>query len=67
MSQKKAKVVELKPDEDMILATCMNCHGTHWYIHIDAPGKSFSKIEKFQCSNPDCGAFIPANITIKYE
>lgn len=63
----KNKIVKLHPDQDMILATCVNCHGTAWYIHIDAPGKEFSRITKLQCANPDCGAFINANIDVKYE
>ena len=60
------KVIKLKPENDMILATCLNCHGKQWLIHIDAPGEKFSKITKFQCANPDCGAFIDANIEVKY-
>ncbi|MGW8301318.1 MAG: hypothetical protein ACWGNO_04575 [Desulfobacterales bacterium] len=52
------KVVKLKPDSDMVLATCMNCHGTHWYVLIDRPGKEFTKITGLRCSNPDCGMMI---------
>jgi hypothetical protein len=64
----KAKVVELKdPRNDMLIATCMNCHGTSWYIHIDAPGKDFKNITKLQCANPDCGMFINANIPVTFE
>jgi hypothetical protein len=63
---KSQKVVEIKKNKDMILATCLNCHGTNWYIHMNALGKDFSRITKFQCSNPDCGMSIEADIEIKF-
>ena len=64
--RKNQKVVRLKPESDMILATCMNCHGTFWYIHIDRPGKDFSRITSFQCANRDCGMTINADIPLRF-
>jgi hypothetical protein len=63
---KKADVVQLREDE-LVLATCSNCHNRIWNIIIDQPGKKFYKITGFKCANPDCGQVIAVDIPIKFE
>ena len=62
----ESNVVKLRNDDEVIVATCMNCHNRAWVLHIDKPGKDFSMITKLQCANPDCGMFINVDLKLTF-